>query len=333
MKLRHLCACALLASAPLACADPLSQASSLDAVPDARVAMAALQTSKEITPNCVATPLSTTPVGPSWQFELNTAGASAPPAVFRGTFWRRPCAAAGDAQLLLTLTPLSGIPFVCGGLRVVLVQNLQQTNELSFDPDPNNGVVDSFCGSLLVPTTVVLNEYSAAFDFNDDAQFTFVYLSGISSSPNASVTVGTYNPADYGLPPSPLPLSGKLSGSYYDPARDGEGVVIEIGQVGTRRVFFLTWYTYAGGAQRWIVGNTDFPAGASEITVPLIMTSGGYFGSAFDPAQVIRMNWGSATVSFPTCTSMRFQWVELGGQIGSYQYRRLVDSLEGIACP
>jgi hypothetical protein len=288
---------------------------------------------KEITPNCVAAPLSTVPSGPSWSFEVNTAGSNTPPAVVRGTFWRRPCATSGDAQLLLTFTVISGTPFVCGGLRLVLIQNTQQTNDVFLDTDPNNGILDSFCGSLLVPTTVVLNEFNSAFVFDDDSAFSFVYLAGTSASPNASVSVAGYDPADYGLPVLLQPISGKLSGSYFDPARNGEGVLVEAGQIGTRRVFFLTWYTYAGGLQRWLAGNVDYTSGTLELNVPLVLTSGGLFGAAFNPSQVIWTNWGSATVSFPTCTTMRFQWVENGGQVGTYHYQRMLEGLDGVSCP
>jgi hypothetical protein len=188
---------------------------------DATSAYPAATPDKEITPNCVAVPLSTAPSGPTWSFEVNTGGSSSPPSIVRGTFWRRPCAVSGDAQLLLTFTVVSGTPFVCGGLRVVLIQNAQQTNDVFLDTDPNNGLLDSFCGSLLVPTTTVLNEFNSSFVFDDDSSFSFVYLAGTSASPNATVAVAGYNPADYGLPVLPQPISGKLSGSYYDPARNG----------------------------------------------------------------------------------------------------------------
>ena len=300
---------------------------------DAPIAFAAGEQSEEITPNCVAVPLAAIPSGPTWSFDVNTAGSNSPPAVVRGTFWRKPCATAGDAQLLLTFSVVSGTPFVCGGLRVVLIQNSQQTNDVFLDSDPNNGVLDSFCGSLMAPTTTVLNEFNSSFVFDDDSAFSFVYLAGTSASPNANVSVAGYNPADYGLPVLLQPISGNLSGSYYDPLRNGEGVLVEAGQVGTRRVFFLTWYTYAGGLQRWIVGNVDYVAGTTELNVPLLLTSGGLFGAAFNPSQVQWSNWGNATVSFPTCSTMRFQWVENGGQTGSYHYQRLLEGLDGVRCP
>lgn len=120
---------------------------------------------------------------------------------------------------------------------VVLIQNSQQTNDVFLDSDPNNGLLDSFCGSLLVPTTVVLNEFNSSLVFDDDSSFSFVYLAGTSASPNASISVPGHNPAEYGLPVLLQPISGNLSGSYYDPARSGEGVLVEAGQLGRAGYF------------------------------------------------------------------------------------------------
>ena len=316
-----------------ACTVVAATAGALAFAEDAILADAQVMQSKEITPNCLTVPLSTVPSGPTWSFDVNTAGSNSPPAVVRGTFWRKPCATTGDAQLLLTFSVVSGTPFVCGGLRVVLIQNSQQTNEVFLDSDPNNGVLDSLCGSLLVPTTTVLNEFSSSFAFDDGSSFSFVYLAGTSASPNANVSVAAYNPADYGLPVLLQPISGNLSGSYYDPLRNGEGVLVEAGQQGTRRVFFLTWYTYAGGLQRWIVGNVDYVPGTTEINVPLLVTTGGLFGAAFNPSQVQWSNWGNATVSFPTCSTMRFQWIENGGQVGSASPQAFWTQSSVLRCP
>lgn len=283
---------------------------------------------KEVTPGCLQTPIPVTPTGPTWSFEANTRTASSP-RIVRGTFWRKPCATAGNAQLILTLTPITSTPFVCS-VGPVLIQNSQQTDDISFDTSPNTSTTDSFCSDLFVPTSVVIEERSSSFTFDDDAPFTFAFE---TDQPSAIVNVGGYDPAAYNLPNQNQPIAGKLSGSYYSPARDGEGVLIEVGRIGLRRTFFLTWYTYAGGLQRWIVGNLDYAAGATVLTVPLFVTTGGQFGAAYNPAQVQASAFGSATVSFPTCSTMRFQWSENGGQSGVYDYQRLVEGVEGVACP
>jgi hypothetical protein len=69
------------------------------------------------------------------------------------------------------------------------------------------------------------------------------------------------------------------------------------------------------------------------VTIPLIVTTGGQFGAAYNPAQVQVSQWGSATVSFTSCSRMRFEWSENAGQSGLYEYQRLLEGLDGISCP
>jgi hypothetical protein len=279
---------------------------------------------KEISPGCVPTPIPTTTVGPIWTFEVQTAAA----ARLRGTAWRQPCGGT-NAQLILTFEPVSGTPFVCGSEVEISIGALR-TDDIFLDVNPNDGVGTSFCSNLSARTSFVIHEFDNAFAFDDDAAFTLTYESDISA--DASVAIPAYDPSQYMLA-GDLALSGKLAGSYYEPTRDREGVLIELGTAGAARVVFLTWYTYFQGQQRWIVGNATYTPGATRVTIPLIVTTGGQFGAAYNPAQVQVSNWGTATVSFPSCTRMRFEWSEAGGQSGLYQYERLLGGLDGVACP
>lgn len=281
---------------------------------------------KEITRNCVPTPIPTTPSGPNWTFEVQIAAG----ARLRGTAWRVPCGG-NDAQLILTLQPLQGTPFVCGSDMEILI-GAARTDDLFLDTDPNDGTGTSFCSNLPGTASFVIHEFDSTFAFDDDDAFTLVYESDVG--PDASIAIPAYDPSQYaGGGSSNAAISGKLSGSYFAASRNGEGVLVEIGTVGARRVLFLTWYTYFQGQQRWIVGSADLVANATSVTVPLVVTSGGQFGSAFDPSQVNVSNWGSAVVQFPSCALMRFQWSETGGSSGSYDYARAMDGLDGIACP
>lgn len=280
---------------------------------------------KEITPGCVATPIPTTTVGPTWTFEVQTAAA----ARLRGIVWRQPCNGSTDAQLILTLEPVSGTPFVCG-TEVEISIGALRTDDIFLDVNPNDGVGTSFCTNLSARTSFVIHEFDNTFNFDDDAAFTLTYESDVSA--DATLAIPAYDPSQY-MPAGELALSGKLAGSYYEPTRDREGVLVELGNAGSARVVFLTWYTYFQGQQRWIVGNTTYTPGATRVTIPLIVTTGGQFGAAYNPAQVQVSNWGTATISFPTCARMRFEWSETGGQSGLYEYQRLLQGLDGVACP
>ena len=290
-----------------------------------RLASMPQQGLKEISVNCVPAPITTTPVGPTWTFDVQT-GASAR---VRGTAWRQPCAG-NDAQFILTLQPLQGTPFVCGSEVEINIGALR-TDDILLDVNPNDGVGTGFCGNLSATTSFVLHEFDSGFAFDDDAAFTLVYESDFG--PDASIAIPAYNASLYpGGGATSTAISGKYSGSYYAAARNGEGVLVEIGTVGPRRVLFLTWYTYFQGQQRWLVGSVDLAAGATSATVPMVVTSGGQFGAAFDPGQVSVTPWGSVNVQFPSCSSMRFQWTDSSGASGLYNYSRGLEGLDGVPC-
>lgn len=281
---------------------------------------------KEITQGCVPTPMPTTALGPSWSFEVLTSASQR----VRGTAWRQPCGG-NDAQLVLTLQPLVGTPFVCGADMQISI-GAARTDNLFLDVNPNDGVASNFCANLAATTSFVIHEYDNGFSFDDDAAFLLEYESDFG--PDASIAIPAYDPALYaGGGSTSVAISGKLSGSYYASTRNGEGAILEVGTVGARRVLFLTWYTYFQGQQRWLVGSVDLSAGSSQATVPMFLTSGGQFGSAFDPSQVSVTPWGNVVVQFTSCSNLRFQWNEAGGASGSYNYTRTLDALDGIACP
>jgi len=279
----------------------------------------------EISVNCLPAPITTTPVGPTWTFEVQTSAS----ARVRGTAWRQPCSG-NDAQFILTLQPLQGTPFVCGSDMEISI-GAARTDDIFLDVNPNDGVGTNFCGNLATTTSFVLHEFDSAFAFDDDAAFTLVYESDFG--PDASSAIPAYNATLYpGGGGTSAAIAGKYSGSYYAAARNGEGVLVEIGTIGTRRVLFLTWYTYFQGQQRWLVGSVDLAAGATSASVPLVLTSGGQFGAAFDPGQVSVTPWGSVNVQFPSCSSMRFQWTDNSGASGLYNYSRGLESLDGVPC-
>jgi hypothetical protein len=283
-------------------------------------------TLKEITPGCLSTPLPITPRGPTWGFDVATGTGQS----VHVTAWRQPCSGANDAQLLVTFTPVTGTPFVCGSDMNIWIAE-QSTDDLFLDVNPNDNVPTSFCGNLSAVTTFVLYEFDNQFTFDDDFSFGLQYESDFG--PDADVLVPGYDPTQYVVGGTPQTFAGKLSGSYYVRTRNGEGILLEIGRLNTRKVLFVAWYTYYQGQQRWIFGNIDFAAGITSAVVPLSISTGGQFGTAFNTSQVMFLPWGQATISFPSCGTMRWEWIENGGQSGTYLYERPLEGLEGIACP
>jgi cytochrome c2 len=96
-------------------------------------------------------------------------------------------------------------------------------------------------------------------------------------------------------------ITGGLSGTWYLDARSGEGFLLDVapsGDGGWKVV--ATYYTFDGmGNQVWLIG--DAVAEGGTVSVPVVITDGGVFGTAFDPASVNRIAWGTLEFSFSSC--------------------------------
>ncbi|MFK7957954.1 MAG: M14 family zinc carboxypeptidase [Lysobacterales bacterium] len=86
-----------------------------------------------------------------------------------------------------------------------------------------------------------------------------------------------------------------ISGSWFDPARSGEGFVVEALSDARALVY---WFTYdAEGNQIWIF--SDGILSGNTLTVDnALISSGGLFGEDFDPDQVNFETWGTLTMEF-----------------------------------
>ncbi len=119
------------------------------------------------------------------------------------------------------------------------------------------------------------------------------------------------------------------SGLWFDPARDGEGLVIEElgapvaggGGVGAARHVLVSWYTFAPPGDRdpgprWLIGvGTHTSQG---VVVPaLTQARGARFGSAFDPDDVVRSDWGSLSLVVDPFHRMRVRYDGPAGWEGS----------------
>jgi hypothetical protein len=114
-----------------------------------------------------------------------------------------------------------------------------------------------------------------------------------------------------------LLLSGSLaahdplafaSGSWFDPQRNGEGLVV---QVLPEERAVVTWFTYppAGedGAQAWLIGTGITVGNRIEID-EMVRPVGAVFGPDFDPGAVVREPWGSLEITFDGCDVAVAAW-------------------------
>ena len=105
-----------------------------------------------------------------------------------------------------------------------------------------------------------------------------------------------------GPPPPTFTITAGITGSWYDPERDGEGYNIEIVGSSLDPQLLAYFYTYDdAGNQMWLVGSG--PANGDTAVVPVQVTSGPVYGDGFDKDDVVRENWGTLTFTFSSCTA------------------------------
>lgn len=123
-------------------------------------------------------------------------------------------------------------------------------------------------------------------------------------------------------------IDGSISGHWRDPARNGEGLTVEIFAPDRGGVI---WFTYDNhGAQVWLAG-VGTVSGSSLIIDDVTITSAATF-TDFDPKDVVRTRWGSLQLEFTACDagSMSYSGPEEFGA-GSIQLQRLI-GIQGYEC-
>ena len=118
--------------------------------------------------------------------------------------------------------------------------------------------------------------------------------------------------ADFSIPGSPVAeirlsraVDGGHSGSWYNPARSGHGLALDISQDldgnGVRAA--VSWYHYnadGSGQQFWVVGVG--PVIDDTAIVDVFQSEGALFGDAFKADDVTRTLWGQVKIKFISCT-------------------------------
>ncbi|MEJ8566326.1 hypothetical protein [Elongatibacter sediminis] len=115
-----------------------------------------------------------------------------------------------------------------------------------------------------------------------------------------------------------------LSGSWFDPARSGEGFEFQVLENGG---FLIIWYTYPGAgdpvsAEQSFVLGVGTLNGTTATVDEAIRTEGPVFGPNYDTNDVVEKTWGSFTVEFIDEDTARVDYDGFDGQ-GSFEVSRL----------
>jgi hypothetical protein len=98
-------------------------------------------------------------------------------------------------------------------------------------------------------------------------------------------------------------INGGISGSWFNPAQDGQGWVIEVISTPSGDQFLFYFYGYDDDGNRlWLIGITDDLSGSS-VTVEALLFTGTGFGGNFDPSSVDSEVAGTVTFEFNDCNS------------------------------
>lgn len=88
------------------------------------------------------------------------------------------------------------------------------------------------------------------------------------------------------------------SGSWYDPAQSGQGLMLEV--LSDNRLLAL-WFTFSPtGEQAWFGGVGTYNGNTATITGVALPTGGKWIPN-FDPNAVVRNAWGTLTLTFGDC--------------------------------
>lgn len=133
--------------------------------------------------------------------------------------------------------------------------------------------------------------------------------------------------------PPVIAPSQVVTGTWFAPARDGEGIIFEALPDG-RVVMY--WYTYTDddGQQYWLGGVGTFDEATNSLQFDNLRTStGAAFGDAFASGDVMQVPWGSANFAQSDCNNgvlnFNSSLPEYGS--GSYALIRLA-SVDNLAC-
>ncbi|MBN8738820.1 MAG: hypothetical protein J0H86_04885 [Xanthomonadaceae bacterium] len=271
--------------------------------------------------------------------------------------WRIPCSSSGQFYDAVTLLAIDRDAANEGnstryplfpGLRLTQGNNTRKLVRVA--DEPNTVTSHIYADEPLINSgTYVLenfatNDASTAFwDFNN--AFTLTFYNFFQGDTGQPISVPAYNPTQATYPTAfgNVPVTGYLTGNWFDPAHSGEGMLIQVFDLpgtSTEKLLTFAWFTY--GVDRlpfWLFGSARFPTDSrGPIVAETIYNSNGGFAGDFG-ASTTATRWGTVTFEFPSCYKMKFSYngsaASAGGPSGSGTrdtWQRRDVELNGLTC-
>ncbi|WP_133819970.1 hypothetical protein [Tahibacter aquaticus] len=167
-----------------------------------------------------------------------------------------------------------------------------------------------YSGTFVLENFPTTSSDTARWDFNN--QFTLTLLNFFAGDNGLSLTIPAYNPTEATFPDAfrGLPISGYLTGNWFDEAHSGEGMLVQTFEIPDNKLLFtFAWFTYdSNGVPFWLFGSTAVDRGTrGRISVPTIFNSGGGFAGNFG-ASAQTNTWGTVEFTFNNCYEMKFRY-------------------------
>ena len=158
------------------------------------------------------------------------------------------------------------------------------------------------------PASVKVEQWgSLEFTFDDVDSGRVSWTSRLPGFGDGSLSLRRLaGPADINLDDFDTGMPACTSGSWYDPAQSGHGLMLQVASVGGQRMLLATWYTFHNGEQVWLTGNGPITDNTAEVALNL--STGGRFPPAFNPDEVVHRPWGTARFERLDAQRMRLSW-------------------------
>jgi len=124
-------------------------------------------------------------------------------------------------------------------------------------------------------------------------------------------------------------VNSTVSGSFFAPSHDGEGIILEVLTSGS---VVLQWFTYDNtGKQVWIQALGTMTGNRIDFT-DAFTTRGPTWGAGYDPADMEQVPWGTVTLNFTDCNSAQMTYSGPAGFGSGSQNLIRLTKLDGVNC-
>ncbi|MGJ8664447.1 MAG: hypothetical protein ACSHWU_12400 [Marinicella sp.] len=113
-----------------------------------------------------------------------------------------------------------------------------------------------------------------------------------------------------------LIITKSFTGGWHDPAKNGQGFLIEIIKSNNQKMALTTWFTFdTSGNQYWLIGVGEIED--QSINFQMMLPEGGRFGDLHNPSNMTNTLWGEVKFTFNDCNNGTVNWEPVIGDFNA----------------